>query len=146
VRSKSNEDALRTAARAKSEKKTAAALAAIRKLNKAGLPVTFQSVQRQANVSHTFLYRSPDIRARIEHLRSSAERPTTAATPKPMSEADNVVVSLQRTIQQLRGDHRSEVQALKTALERTHGENLALRRRLVAAGIDPGEDHSGAAS
>ena len=69
-------DTLRQAARRKSEAKTKAAEAAIRTLVKRGEPVTFQSVQREAGVSHAFLYGNADLRGRIERLRSQSR-------PKP---------------------------------------------------------------
>jgi len=45
-------------------------------LVKRGDPITFQSVQREAGVSHAFLYGNADLRARIEQLRAQAR-------PKP---------------------------------------------------------------
>ena len=52
-------DALRQAARRKSEAKTKAAEAAIRALVKRGEPITFQSVQREAGVSHASSTETP---------------------------------------------------------------------------------------
>ena len=65
---------LAAAARAKSEAKAAAADQAIRRLVKRGEPVTFQSVQREADVSHAFLYGNAELRGRIERLRDQAAR------------------------------------------------------------------------
>ena len=62
-------DTLTSAARRKSEEKTKAADAAIRALTRRGEPITFQAVQRQAGVSHSFLYTQPTLRERIERLR-----------------------------------------------------------------------------
>ena len=67
-------DTLRQAARRKSEAKTNTAETAIRALVKRGEPITFQSVQREAGVSHAFLYGNTDLRARIERLRDQARR------------------------------------------------------------------------
>ena len=73
---------LAAAAKAKSDAKAQAADQAIRRLVKRGEPVTFQAVQREAGVSHAFLYGNPDLRARIERLRAQARpqpaRPATA--------------------------------------------------------------------
>jgi hypothetical protein len=60
---------LAAAAKAKSHAKAEAAGQAIRRLIRRGEPVTFQAVQREAGVSHAFLYWNPELRARIEHLR-----------------------------------------------------------------------------
>jgi Zn-dependent protease with chaperone function len=65
--------ALVAAAKAKSGKKTDDAEQAIRRLLKRGDPVTFQAVQREAGVSHAFLYNHPDLRARIERLRANTQ-------------------------------------------------------------------------
>ena len=50
---------LSAAARAKSDAKTKAAEQGIRALIKRGEPITFQAVQREAGVSHAFLYGTP---------------------------------------------------------------------------------------
>ena len=81
---------LAAAAKAKSEAKAHAADQALRRLVRRGEPVTFQAVQREAGVSHAFLYGHPDLRARIEHLRAQA-RPQ----PVPASDAngDNTIAA-----------------------------------------------------
>ena len=61
---------LTEAAKTKSENKTRDAEQAIRRLVKRGEPITFQAVQREAGVSHAFLYNHPELRQRIENLRS----------------------------------------------------------------------------
>jgi Ribonuclease G/E len=125
---------LATAAKAKSMAKTTAAERAIRALVKRGEQVTFQAVSREAGVSHAFLYGHPDLRRRIEHLRNQA-RPVTAVTRTDT--ADTVVLALTSKIDQLKKQHRHEVQALRTALEQAHGENLELRRELARRGGTP---------
>jgi Cdc6-like AAA superfamily ATPase len=73
---------LAAAAKAKSHAKAEAADQAIRRLIRRGEPVTFQAVQREAGVSHAFLYGNPELRARIEHLRDQAR-------PRPAQPAGN---------------------------------------------------------
>ena len=80
---------LAAAARAKSEAKAAAAGQAIRRLVKKGEPVTFQPVQREAGVSHAFLYGNADLRARIERLRDQA-RPKPP--PPDSTGGDNTII------------------------------------------------------
>ncbi|MEU2874740.1 DUF6262 family protein [Streptomyces olivoreticuli] len=123
---------LATAAKAKSQAKTAAAEKAIRTLVKRGEPITFQAVQRKAGVSHAFLYNHPDLRGRIERLRSQA-RPVPAPTPAA-DEQSTLVLALTSQITRLKKQHREEVQALRDALEQAHGENLDLRRELARRG------------
>ncbi len=77
---------LTAAARAKSAAKTKAADQAIRVLIKRGEPISFQAVQREAGVSHAFLYNNPELRGRIERLRAqSRPAPPRPALPPPMT-------------------------------------------------------------
>jgi uncharacterized protein DUF6262 len=123
---------LAAAAKAKSEAKAHAADQAIHRLVKRGEPVTFQAVQREAGVSHAFLYGNPGLRDRIERLRARA-RPQ----PPPASDAtsDNTIIqALTSQITHLKKQHRDETSALRAALEQAHGENLQLRRELTRLG------------
>lgn len=123
---------LTAAAKAKSQAKTRAAEQGIRALVKRGEPITFQAVQREAGVSHAFLYNHPDLRARIEHLRARA-RPNPAPSAARDSES-TLVLALTAQIGELQKRHRHDVQALRDALEQAHGENLDLRRQLARRG------------
>lgn len=123
---------LAAAARAKSVAKTEAAERAIRALIKRGGPVTFQAVQREAGVSHAFLYTHPELRSRIEHLRAR-NRPARVVAAAPDAESA-LVQALTEQIANLKKQHRHEVQVLRTALEEAHGENLDLRRQLDRRG------------
>jgi Ribonuclease G/E len=126
---------LAAAAKAKSEAKAHAADQAIRRLVKHGEPVTFQAVQREAGVSHAFLYGHADLRARIERLRAQA-RPQPA--PPGDGNSDNTIIqALTSQITHLKKQHRDETQALRAALEQAHGENLQLRRELTRLGWNP---------
>lgn len=135
---------LSAAAKAKSEAKTRDAEQGIRALVKRGEPITFQAVQREAGVSHAFLYNHPDLRSRIEHLRGRA-RPNAAPSSAPDSESA-LVLTLTAQISQLRKRHRDEVQSLRDALEQAHGENLDLRRELARRGTGTGHPRTHAAS
>jgi predicted Zn-dependent protease len=126
---------LDAAAKAKSQAKTSAADRAIQALVKRGEPVTFQAVSREAGVSHAFLYGHPDLRHRIEHLRAQA-RPGPAPHQRTQN-TDTVVLALTAQIDQIKRQHRQEVQALRAALEQAHGENLDLRRELARRGSTP---------
>ena len=126
---------LNAAAKAKSQAKTSAAEQAIRALVKRSEPVTFQAVSREAGVSHAFLYGHQELRRRIQHLRAQA-RPGPA--PHQRTETtDTVVLTLTDQIDQLKKQHRQEIQALRAALEQAHGENLDLRRELARRGHTP---------
>jgi Family of unknown function (DUF6262) len=126
--------ALTEAAKAKSENKTRDADQAIRRLVKRGEPITFQAVQREASVSHAFLYNHPELRKRIEHLRGARHK---ATTDQRADTDDTLVITLTRQLAELKKQHRRQLQALRDALERAHGENLDLRRELARRGIQP---------
>lgn len=126
---------LATAARAKSAAKTKAADQAIRALIKRGEPISFQAVQREAGVSHAFLYNHPELRGRIERLRAQA-RPSPIRSD-PAESADTLVLALTGQISQMKKRHRQEVQELRAALQQAHGENLQLRRELIRRGWSP---------
>jgi hypothetical protein len=126
--------ALTNAAKTKSYNKTRDAEQAIRRLVKRGELITFQAVQREAGVSHAFLYNHPELRIRIEHLRGARRK---ANTEQPTNIDDTLVITLTRQIAELKKQHRQQLQALRDALERAHGENLDLRRELARRGIHP---------
>lgn len=124
--------ALTEAAKTKSQNKTRDAEHAIRRLVKRGEAITFQAVQREAGVSHAFLYNHPELRQRIEHLRGIRPK-TVADTP---ADSDNtLVITLTRQIAELKKQHHQQLQALRDALQKAHGENLDLRRELARRGI-----------
>jgi len=104
---------LATAAKAKSEAKAKAAEQAIRSLVKRGQPITFQAVQREAGVSHAFLYGHPELRGRIECLRAQARPAPLRADPA--ESADTLVLALTSQINQLKKRHRQEVHELRAA-------------------------------
>ena len=70
---------LRQAAAAKREAAVARAETGIRKLTKTGQPVTFRAVAAAGGVSVDFLYRHPELRARIERLRGHQPAPARHA-------------------------------------------------------------------
>ena len=123
--------ALTDAAKVKSQNKTRDAEQAIHRLVKRGDPITFQAVQREAGVSHAFLYNHPDLRTRIENLRGNHRK---AAADQPVDTDSTLVITLTRQIAELKKQHRQQLQALRDALERAHGENLDLRRELARHG------------
>ncbi|WUD70145.1 DUF6262 family protein [Nocardia sp. NBC_00508] len=104
----------------------------MRRLLKRGEPVTFQAVQREAGVSHAFLYNHPELRARIERLRANAR--STRTDTAPTDSANTLVQTLSLQITELKKRHRTEIQALRDALEQAHGENLELRRQIARGG------------
>jgi hypothetical protein len=108
------------AARQRHELTRAKAIQTLRELDRAGTPVTFQTVATTALVSRSWLYSQPDIRAEIERLRDTTTR--SASSPP--------IPAAQRT------SERSALARLETALKRNREltqENQRLRRQLSQA-------------
>jgi hypothetical protein len=126
-----NPDNLRHAAARKSAAAKARAEEGLREMIRRGQPITFRGLAQTAGVSLDFLYRTAQIRRRVEQLRAQQQasppaRPERADPDQPSS----VVRTLTAQLAELKRRHRDEVHALKQALEAAHGENLELRRRL----------------
>jgi hypothetical protein len=123
-------EVLRQAAQAKHTAATKRADAALRTLIKTGAQIYFRTVATAAGVSVDFLYRHPELRARIEHLRSRQQQaPPHAVVPSPQRDQDHdrgVLVALTARLREA----RSEIAELKAQLATAHGELLTLRRQL----------------
>jgi hypothetical protein len=68
------------AARVRSRDARTHVVAALRRLDRDGEPVTFHAVALAAGVSRSFLYRQADLRAEIDRLR---QQPPTGGRPLP---------------------------------------------------------------
>jgi hypothetical protein len=107
------------AARRRGELTRAKAVRAIRELHRAGTPVTFEAVARQAGVSRSWLYAQPDLRAEIERLREATRQAVSPSVPVAQRASDE-----------------SLRQRLHTANERNRqltDDNQRLRRQLAEA-------------
>ena len=104
------------------------------RLSAAGASISFASVAREADVSTDFLYRQPQLRQRIQQMRTTNGRHADTATADdstpPTTSAP--VRALSAQLKELRRGHRAEITALQQALAVAQGENLALRRKLAA--------------
>jgi hypothetical protein len=65
-----NSHYLITAARRRAAATRKRAVTALRRMDKAGTPITVDAVAKQARVSRSWLYNQPDLRAEIERLRT----------------------------------------------------------------------------
>jgi hypothetical protein len=122
---------LRRAAAAKSAAAHARAESGLDQMLRRGDPITFRGLAQTAGVSLDFLYRTGEIRIRVEQLRTSQQ--ATPANPAPAPDPDqpsSVIRTLTAQLAELKRRHRDEISALRQALEAAHGENLELRRRL----------------
>ena len=126
-----NPDNLRRAAVRRSAAAQARAEQGLRELIRRGEPITFRGLAATAGVSLDFLYRTGEIRRRVEQLRGQQQAsPPALATPADPDQPGSVVRTLTAQLAELRRRHRDEIHALNQALEAAHGENLELRRRL----------------
>lgn len=114
-----NTAAIITAAQRRHELTRAKAIRALRELDHAGAPVTFEAVARAAGVSRSWLYAQPGVRAEIERLRHRTRR-----TPSPPIPAGQ------------RASDASLHSRLQAALEHNRKlaeDNQRLRRQLAQA-------------
>lgn len=108
-----------SAARRRRELTRAKAIQALRELDHAGTPITFEVVAQAADVSRSWLYAQSDIRVEIQRLRDTTQR--APAPPIPANQ---------------RASDASLLQRLNEANERNRkltDENKRLRRQLAHA-------------
>jgi hypothetical protein len=123
---------LRQAAAAKRAGAVARAETGIRTLTKTGQPVTFRAVAAAGGVSVDFLYRHPELRARIERLRG--QQPASAGQALAHNSSNGAASSVVATLTARLAELRRELAETKAQLAAAHGELLALRRRPGTAG------------
>lgn len=123
------------------------AVSTLRRMDKAGLPITFDAVAREARVSRSWLYNQPELRSEIERLRARRHLPTQH-TPVPDWQRASNPSLLQRLeaaterINHLEEENTRLRQALALALgeqraKAVHGEHRDTPRRKPAAIIGP---------
>ncbi len=140
-----NPDNLRRAAQAKHAAATARAEQGLRQMIRRGDPVTFRGLARTAGVSLDFLYRHPELRRRVEHLRDQ-QRTTPPPAPEKTDpdQPSSVIRTLTSQLTDLKRRHREEVTQLRQALEAAHGEIIELRRRIGPRATSPAQEQQAA--
>ena len=97
------------------------AVSALRRMDKAGMPITFDAVAREAQVSRSWLYNQPDLRAEVERLRSR-RNPSSPGRPVPDRQRASDASLLRRLesaaerIRHLEADNQQLREALALAL------------------------------
>jgi Family of unknown function (DUF6262) len=111
------------AARSRAEQTRQRAVAALRRMDSTGTPISVEAVARHAGVSRSWLYAQADLRGEIERLRE--RRPSKSPDPVPPDRQRASDTSLLRRleaaterIQRLEQDN----QQLRDALARALGE------------------------
>jgi hypothetical protein len=110
------------------------AVSALRRMDNAGLPISFDAVTREAGVSRSWLYNQPDLRAEVERLRNRRSPPAPARSIPDRQRASEASLLLR----------------LESATERIRhlqAENKQLRETLALAlgeqrAADVRHDHS----
>jgi len=110
-----------TAARDRAKATRRRAVAAIRRLDNAGQPISFDAVAREGQVSRSWLYNQPDLRTEIERLRARRDaEPAGHPLPHRQRASD---ASLRRRLEiaternrQLEAENRHLREALAVAL------------------------------
>ncbi|GAA4952493.1 DUF6262 family protein [Nonomuraea thailandensis] len=115
------------AAQRRHEYTRAKAVQALRGLETAGSPVTFDTVATTAGVSRSWLYTQPDLRAEIERLRAASQR--TPGTPVPIRQRASDASLLRRleAANQRNRQFAQENKRLRDQLARALGEHQAAR-------------------
>jgi hypothetical protein len=112
-------------ARQRHEYTRAKAIQALRELDRAGTAVTFQTVARTAQVSRSWLYSQPDIRAEIQRLRGATRHAPTPPIPAAQrATADSLRRRLEATQERIR-QLTEENQRLRRQLAKALGERRA---------------------
>ena len=88
------------AARQRHELTRAKAIRALRNLDADGSPVTFGAVAQAAEVSRSWLYAQPDLRAEIDRLRTGHRRAPASPVPASQRASDASLLRRLETAQQ----------------------------------------------
>ena len=131
------------AARRRSQATQQRAVAALRRMDNAGIVVNFESVAKEAAVSRSWLYTHTELRAEIERLRGR-QNSTTLLIPdrqkiSDASSARRLEVASER-IHELQSDNRR----LRNALAEALGVNRAVIAGHAGQKHDPTENISAA--
>jgi Family of unknown function (DUF6262) len=114
-----------TAARHRSEQTRQRAIAALRRLDATGQPISFDAVARQASVSRSWLYTQQDLRTEIQRLRQRHPAATPAPPPdRQRASEPSLLRRLEATTARIR-HLEADNQQLRDALARALGERRA---------------------
>lgn len=116
-----------TAAQHRHELTRAKAIQALRELEHAGSPVTFDSVARAAGVSRSWLYTQPDLKADIQRLRETTRRTPTSPVPTSQKATEASLLRRLEAAHQRNRQLAAENQQLRRQLARALGDQRAAR-------------------
>jgi hypothetical protein len=105
------------------------AIAALRRMDTSGLPITIDTLAREAGVSRSWIYSQPDVRAEAERLRDRPRPATSDRTVPDRQRASDAsllrrVEAATRRIRELEIDNKRLRDALAEALgEQRHARS-----------------------
>lgn len=119
-----NSQHLLAAAQHRTEQTRRRAVAALRRLDTTGKPVTFDAVAREAGVSRSWLYAQTDLRSEIERLRArhQAQPPSPAPPQRQRASDSSLLRRLEAATERIRRLERDNHE-LRDALARALGEH-----------------------
>lgn len=121
-----NSSHLLAAARNRHELTRSKAIRAVRELDRAGTPITFEAVARQAGVSRSWLYSQPDLRGQIERLREATSRALTPSIPAAQRTSDASLLGRLQAAQERNRLLTEDNQRLRRQLAHTLGDHRAV--------------------
>jgi hypothetical protein len=127
-----NTDGIAHAAERRREQATERAHQAIRRLQHANKPVSFQSVAREAGVSRQFLYTASQLRGEIERLRAAHLECADAQLPPAQRASEASLKARNQTLLDENRRLRAELAGLRDELAGAWGELRALQRQRTA--------------
>jgi Family of unknown function (DUF6262) len=113
------------AARRRHQLTRAKAIRSLRELDHTGVAVTFEAVARYADVSRSWLYNQPDLRAEIERLREATRRAPLPAIPTTQRASDPSLLRRLQTANERNAQLTEENQRLRRQLAHALGDQRA---------------------
>jgi transposase-like protein len=112
------------AAQQRAEQTRRRAVAALRRMDSTGKPITFESVARQAGVSRSWLYAQQDLRIEVERLRARRRpQPSEAALPeRQQASSPSLLRRLEAATERIRRLEQDN-QELRDALAQALGDH-----------------------
>jgi len=128
-----------SAARSRHELTRSKAIRALRELDHAGTPITFEAVARTGGVSRSWLYGQPDLRAEIQRLREATRRAPALPVPARQRASDASLLSRLEAAVEKNRKLSEENQRLRRQLAHALGEQrLPTHRDTTSAPPEPG--------
>jgi hypothetical protein len=129
-----NTTGLAEAAERRSERAAERARKALARLERAGEPISFQSVAREAGVSRQFLYTVDQLRGEIERLRSAHLEHGDGQVPAAQRSSEASLKARNKMLLDENRRLREELAGLREELAGAWGELRSLRRQRQQTG------------